>query len=329
MKDTAEEDPFVEEHLKHAVALENGYVTFDAKIEGRVNCSKWYKNGEEILRNPRFRVRVRRCWHRLKIRNLRKSDIGVYTLICQNDENYVTSQATLHVLPEKRLGVPRPKNCTALFLSWRKSFAITRHLKNVRIKKGDPIVLKVEICKPKNVNLVFSWYKNHRSCSPLTNDGTEIICKENKSAEYVQYNSEFQDSGIYTVVISTEGIMLSSTAEVVIMEPDCLQDKGFPAVDNPYFTQSLPDELDVFETEEVTMLCKTVLLPCNEVIFYKDGHVLEENDNVTFGYYENRGLKIHIKRASVRDCGFYSIIMRNEYSKRFAYTKCLLRVNSK
>ncbi|KAI5640950.1 protein kinase domain-containing protein [Phthorimaea operculella] len=324
LTDVAEEDPYIEEHLKHAVAFEQGYVTFDAKIDGRVNCTKWYKDGEEIVPNLRFKVRVRRAWYTLKIRNLQKSDTGVYTIVCQNDTNYAISQATLHVLPGKRLGLPCPRNCTARYLTWTSSLEITQHLKNLKIRRGDPIVLRVEIDNHTNVQPVFTWLKNQRT---LSHEGIEMVCKENKFAEYVLYNTDHQDSGTYTVVISLDDIMVSSTAEVVIMEPDYLQDERFFDADKPYFIQFLPDDLEVLETEEVTMLCKAVLLPSTDVFFYKDGKALEADANIIFGNVENRGLKIHIKRASVKDTGFYTIILRQRHSKRIAITKCLLSVN--
>ncbi|XP_050361323.1 uncharacterized protein LOC126780714 [Nymphalis io] len=310
----------VEEPLQDIVTDEFSCAIFECKIsdcsEQCTSC-RWYKDGKCIESSRKFKITSNGKWHRLQITTTTALDQGVYVVLLKNYLGEVFSKANLYVKQIKENHV----NNDVLYLSpMAKRFDVVQHLRFTKVLVGDTIELEAVF----NCDALedYIWYKSNNLLVP---NKRMIILNDKRTTTLSILCAKESDTGIYHVVSKSEYGVASSFASVVVINTGLNTLNTSEVV--PSIDETLPDELEVNEGEDVRLICKASYDVNTLISWSKNGARIEENKNVVTEYYNNRYISLRIRNTCLNDTGEYSIAMRDKITGQTDSSGCFLTIN--
>ncbi|XP_066519297.1 striated muscle preferentially expressed protein kinase [Hoplias malabaricus] len=227
---SAEEDsagvPVFELPLKDAVAAAGSEVTLECVITGNPYQVTWRKGDVQLKDGSRYEVEAEEGRHTLRIRQMRPSDAGTYSVTASGKGGRVSSTATLFIqsesIPRKggSLSLPLQQSCSPVasdeeFLSPMEecvdyevinrpyikeppTFQVT--LGDQLVTEGEEVVMCVQVCgQPKPV---VYWLKD--TVSIRTDGKHELREMDNGKCELRINSVGKSDAGFYTCKIINE-----------------------------------------------------------------------------------------------------------------------------
>ncbi|XP_047544108.1 uncharacterized protein LOC125076163 [Vanessa atalanta] len=310
----------VEEPLQDIVTDELSCVIFECKISDCTQqsiSSKWYKDGKCIEPSRKFKISANGKWHRLQITTTTAEDQGVYIVLLKNYIGEVFSKANLFVKPIKENHV----NNDVLYLSSMvKRFDVVQHLRFTKVLVGDTIELEAMF----NCDALqdYIWYKSNNLLIP---NERMIVLNDKRTTTLSILCAKESDTGIYHVISKSEYGIASSFASVVVINTD-LNTLNISEI-VPSIDESLPDELEVNEGEDVRLICKASYDVNTIICWSKNGARIEENKNVVTEYYNHRYISLRIRNTCLNDTGEYSITVRDKITGQTDSSSCFLTIN--
>ncbi|KAK7889483.1 hypothetical protein WMY93_025043 [Mugilogobius chulae] len=128
-----EQPPFFTKKLQNSKAEEGGFVIFCCEISKSTLSVQWKRNAQILNTNNKFEIKQNRCYHELKIKDLKLEDSGSYT--CQFGNTETTATLSVNEQP--------------LFFK--------KGLENVEALEQDTATLCCELSKP---GVSVQWKKN-------------------------------------------------------------------------------------------------------------------------------------------------------------------------
>lgn len=138
-----------------------------------------------------------------------------------------------------------------------------------------------------------------------TKDGQEIVAggrikylwEDEESLSLVIKQVTAKDAGVYTITAKNDLGEDSTQIELIVKSA-------------PKITRKQTDMTILIE-DTGTMCVQVEATPAPEVMWYKDGHLIQESDRVKIVKENGDTYKLTIKGAKLTDAGSYSIVARN------------------
>ncbi|CAH2103685.1 unnamed protein product [Euphydryas editha] len=310
----------IEEPLQDVVTDEFSSAIFECKIsdcsEHCVSC-RWYRDGKYLESSRKFKITCNGKIHRLEITSITTNDQGVYIILLKNYLGEVFSKANLYVRQIKECNIYHDVIYSKPML---KRFHVVKHLKCVKALVGDIIELEAVF----NCDALedYIWYKSNNLLIP---NERMIVLNDKRTTTLSILCAKETDTGIYHVVSKSEYGIASSFASVVVINVDLNTLNTSEVV--PSIDETLPEELEVNEGEDVRLTCKASFDINTSVNWSKNGERIEENKNIVTEYYNNRYISLKIQNVSLNDVGEYSIVLLDNITGQKDSSTCFLTIN--
>lgn len=310
----------IEEPLQDVVTDEFSCAIFECKISDCSNqcvSCRWYRDGKHIEPSRKFKITCNGKFHRLEIISPTTHDQGVYVVLLKNHLGEVFSKANLYVKQMKESNI---YNDVINLKPVHKRFHVVKHLKCIKVLVGDTIELEAVF----NCDALedYVWFKSNNL---LLQNERMILLNDKKTTTLSILCAKETDSGIYHVVSKSEYGIASSFASVVVVNVDLNTLHISELV--PCIDETLPEELEVNEGEDLRLICKASFDVNTSIYWYKNGEKIEENKNIVTEYYNNRYICLKIENVSLNDGGEYSIVLLDNITGQKDSSTCFLTIN--
>lgn len=306
--------------LKQTFIEEGKHAELDITISAdRPPTCKWYKNGKPLILDERiiqiFNVskectELYRCT--LHIRCVTLADEGIYSVTCQNGKYTLSSRTNLYIVN---------KNIRDSALCYRmlmKNDSFTRKLRNVNVKNGDQIQLCVKL---NTVVTDVKWYKFEQQ---LKGNSRIIVLNEDNHLSLTVQRSQLDDTGVYYVVVNTQGNTVSSFANVYVAPVN--EPSG--DMKNPIFIKELPALLCLVESDTLRLVCKAAFNSDSNIIWEHNGGPINRS-KFTPQLYDDKHVGLKGVSLSSSDAGSYTVTIQDKRSKVAIQSECIVMVYGK
>uniref|UniRef100_A0A1I7TK31 Ig-like domain-containing protein n=1 Tax=Caenorhabditis tropicalis TaxID=1561998 RepID=A0A1I7TK31_9PELO len=284
-KGEVDEKPEVVRGLENIEIPEGDDDVFKVEVSAPVRQVKWYKNGQEIKPNSHLEAKkIGPKKYELAINRAQLDDGADYKVVLSNAAGDCDSSAALTVVKPNIL-------------------KIIDGLKDIDVEEPQPVQLKVKV---EGVPKVVKWYKNGQELKPET-DGIKFEEKpESGEFSLIIPSSKKSDGGAYRVVLGNDKGEVYSGSVVHVKAP-----KPAEATSGANFISPLKDT-EVEEGDMLTLQCVVSGEPFPEIIWEKDGVVLQKDDRITMRIALDGTATLRIRSAKKSDIGQYRVTAKNE-----------------
>ncbi|CAI2304070.1 unnamed protein product [Caenorhabditis sp. 36 PRJEB53466] len=283
-KGEVDEKPEIVRGLEGIEIPEGDDDVFKVEVSAPVRQVKWYKNGQEIKPNSHLEAKkIGPKKYELAINRAQLDDGADYKVVLSNAAGECDSSAALTVVKPNIL-------------------KIVEGLKDVDVEEPQPVALKVKL---EGIPKVVKWYKNGQELKPDT-DGFKIEEKpESGEFSLLIPSSKKSDGGAYRVVLGNDKGEVYSGSVVHVKAA-----KPAEATSGANFLSPLKDT-EVTEGDMLTLQCTVAGEPFPEIIWEKDGVVLQKDDRITMRVALDGTATLRIRSAKKSDIGQYKVTAKN------------------
>uniref|UniRef100_A0A8R1DN92 Ig-like domain-containing protein n=1 Tax=Caenorhabditis japonica TaxID=281687 RepID=A0A8R1DN92_CAEJA len=297
-KGEVDEKPEIVRGLDSLEVPEGDDDVFKVEVSAPVRQVKWYKNGQEIKPNSHLEAKkLGPKKYELAINRAQIDDGAEYKVVLSNAAGECDSSAALTVVKPNIL-------------------KIVDGLKDVDVEEPQPVSLKVKV---EGIPKVVKWYKNGQEIKP---DADGFKFEENpESGEFSLLipSTKKSDGGAYRVVLGNDKGEVYSGSVVHVKAA-----KQAAPTSGANFLSPLKDT-EVEEGDILTLQCTVGGEPFPEIIWQKDGVVLQKDDRTTMRVALDGTCTLRIRSAKKSDFGQYKVIAKNEAGE--ATSECKVTVN--
>ncbi|NP_001343718.1 Muscle M-line assembly protein unc-89 [Caenorhabditis elegans] len=284
-KGEVDEKPEIVRGLENIEIPEGDDDVFKVEVSAPVRQVKWYKNDQEIKPNSHLEAKkIGPKKYELAINRAQLDDGADYKVVLSNAAGDCDSSAALTVVKPNVL-------------------KIVDGLKDVDVEEPQPVELKVKV---EGIPKVIKWYKNGQELKPDA-DGFKFEEKpESGEFSLTIPSSKKSDGGAYRVVLGNDKGEVYSGSVVHVKSA-----KSSEPTSGANFLSPLKDT-EVEEGDMLTLQCTIAGEPFPEVIWEKDGVVLQKDDRITMRVALDGTATLRIRSAKKSDIGQYRVTAKNE-----------------
>ncbi|XP_018399450.1 PREDICTED: uncharacterized protein LOC108777137, partial [Cyphomyrmex costatus] len=182
--------------------------------------------------------------------------------------------------------------------------------------EGTSVKLECEIRGDSRMKV--QWYRETTEINPY-NDTRFTICSDGSKCSLTIVNVKEDDSGRYVCEANSRIGKVSSFARVLvvtdprIIEADAkLKSSSSIELENrpPQFTLRIRDRR-VQTTYPVRLTCQVIGHPVPEIVWYKDGTEISQDDRHIFWNDDSSFYTLEIIQSTLEDSGYYTVTARN------------------
>ncbi|KAK9730490.1 Variant SH3 domain [Popillia japonica] len=248
---------------------------------------KWRLNGKTIKQPKNVTIVNESDMHMyttiLKIKEVQKTQEGIYQVIAKNREGEASIRIPLKVKTDEK----QPPQ-------------ILEPLKNANVREGDTVILSTMIVG--NPTPKITWHKNGK---PLTRPTPK---KDGDEYTLTFYNTTKEDTAEYTVQAVNPLGTIETTATLTVEE--C----PIPKPEPPIFVERFQEQ-SVPEKGTITLLAKVIGNPVPEVFWLKNNEPLKPSPRIKTSY-DGENIELIIRNAdSEIDSGDYKCVAVNPIGK--------------
>ncbi|CAL2029366.1 unnamed protein product [Caenorhabditis brenneri] len=283
-KGEVDEKPEIVRGLDNIEVPEGDDDVFKVEVSAPVRQVKWYKNGQEIKPNSHLEAKkIGPKKYELAINRAQLDDGADYKVVLSNAAGDCDSSAALTVVKPNVL-------------------KIVDGLKDVDVEEPQPVELKVKV---DGIPKVVKWYKNGQELKPDA-DGFKFEEKpESGEFSLLIPSSKKSDGGAYRVVLGNDKGEVYSGSVVHVKAA-----KPAEATSGANFLSPLKDT-EVEEGDMLTLQCVVAGEPFPQIIWEKDGIVLQKDDRITMRTALDGTATLRIRSAKKSDIGQYRVTAEN------------------
>ncbi|XP_061708256.1 obscurin isoform X3 [Cydia pomonella] len=268
--------------LKDTEIMENTYLRFMVKVKGDPNPEvKFFRDGKEIKATSDFdrvsiiRTRAEKGFFELVIADVVPSDAGVYSCRAMNIYGECSTEAKVTVVDDKNIFFELAPG-------------------------GEGLLAKGE--KPS-----FTWKRDGVDFDPEERFKV-LLGDDEDSLALVFQHVKPEDAGLYTCVAKTSTGNISCSAELTVQGAVTVLQRE---PEKPKLIIEHREAIvSIGASAMIELTCKG--FPKPEIVFKKEGKVVEADTRHKFLYEDDETMSMVIKNVTSEDAGTYHVIASNE-----------------
>ncbi|CAG9530815.1 unnamed protein product [Cercopithifilaria johnstoni] len=278
---------------------------------------QWLKDGKEIIpaEANKYETQCEGFVVKLNIKNIVKTDSGIYSIIATNELGSIRSEAQLSIKAAKDKKkkkvkiVPEDTNKEETKEATTQ-FEFHPKLADISAKVGDSVLLSVAINSHPESEV--QWFKNDKAID--INNPRFIIKKDNGLHNLKIISCDVTDATKWKVIARNATDQCESECNINVV--DITEDLPSKMMREPFFVVVPVQELVVEENNVLNIICDIDGEPQPEVTWFKDHSVIKDDRFVL----QKKGINHQITISSVllSDEGVYRIEAENSGGKIFA-----------